>query len=82
MKQKLWKTCKMTPEAFFRSCDPQYQKKVRTDDLHQALVDLELEISERSMTKLIYILDEEQTCFVTVENFYFALEVYHSNTEL
>lgn len=80
-KKKLMKKCQMTPEGFFRSCDVMYKQSVPVDDFKYKVKELNLGMDERSLSKLVQILDEDFNGDISLDEFYFALDAFNCRTE-
>lgn len=59
----------LTPEAFFRTCDPGYKKSVPVDRFRSMLANFNLELSKGQVSRLILILDEDMEGNITLEEF-------------
>ena len=72
---------KITPEGFFRICDPDYKMSVRVDSFKEQLNRLGIKLSKGQQSRLIMILDEDLEGTITREEFYNALEAYNCSGE-
>jgi len=59
----------LTPEAFFRTCDPGYKKSVPVDRFKSMLANFNLELSKGQVSRLVLILDEDMEGNITLEEF-------------
>lgn len=81
-KQKLKKIAKLTPEAFFRVCDYSYMKEVSSMDFKNKIKEYELGLDEKTIIRICATLDEDFNGFITLEEYYFALECYNCRCEM
>lgn len=66
----------LTPEAFFRLCDEQYEKKVSKQRFQQMLKTINLQLNARQVNRLILIIDEDISGEISLEEFQNAVEAY------
>mgnify|MGYP000403192448 FL=1 len=71
----------LTPEAFFRTCDPGYKKSVPVDRFRSMLTNFNLQLSNGQIKRLILILDEDMEGNITLEEFQNGLEAYNCSGE-
>jgi Ca2+-binding EF-hand superfamily protein len=62
-------------------CDYNYQKEVSTGDFKNKLKEFELGLSEKTMARLIGVLDENYNGSISLEEYYFALETFNCRCE-
>lgn len=74
-KRKLAKI-KLTPESFFRICDYSYMKEVSTGDFKKKLGELQLNLDEKTVHRLVSILDEDFNGCITIDEYFYALDTY------
>jgi hypothetical protein len=79
--QRLKQKLKMTPEAFYRSLDVDYKKKITCDHFKQMLVKHDLQLGRRDQNRLCLILDEDLEGNITLEEYNDALEAYNCTGE-
>lgn len=65
-KKKLEKVMKISPEAFYRICDIEYQQTVTTSDFKKEVDKHDLGISEQNINRLITIFDEDHEGNITL----------------
>jgi Ca2+-binding EF-hand superfamily protein len=80
-KKKLLEKLKMTPEAFFRLCDADYEKAITTDKFMSMLKQLNLVTGKSSLERLCTIFDEDLNDEITLAEYYSALESYQVRGE-
>ena len=66
----------MTPEAFYRACDTGYEKSVPAADFKSKLEGLKLDINDRTIGRIIQILDEDYNGHISWREYIFALQTY------
>ncbi|CDW83096.1 cysteine protease family c02 [Stylonychia lemnae] len=66
----------LTPESFFRICDPDYKQSVQAAIFKDQLQKLGLKLSRGQLSRLIMILDEDMEGNITRDEYYNALEAY------
>ena len=71
----------LTPEAFFRTCDPEYKRSVPVERFKSMLNNFNLQLSKGQVSRLCLILDEDMEGNITQEEFYNALEAYNQSGE-
>lgn len=77
----------LTPEAFYRFCDPDYSQQVEVAVFKNQLTKMGLQLSKGQLSRLIMILDEELEGVIHRQDYYDALEAYnvagekHKNTD-
>lgn len=71
----------LTPEAFYRTCDPEYKRMVGVDKLKMQINNFNLQLSRGQVSRLVLILDEDMEGTITLEEFYNALEAYNCGGE-
>jgi hypothetical protein len=71
----------LTPEAFFRVCDPTYKKVISVDTFKQFMKESKLELSKGQMARIILILDEDMGNQISLVEYQNALEAYGQSGE-
>jgi len=66
----------LTPEAFYRTCDPGYKKSISVESFKAMLANFNLQLSRGQISRLVLILDEDMEGNITLEEYYDALEAY------
>ena len=72
---------KISPEAFYRICDIEYQQTVTTSDFKKEVDKHDLGISEQNINRLITIFDEDHEGNITLQEYYNALDCYFCRGE-
>ena len=72
---------KMTPEAFFRACDPKYEKKVSCSYFKVMMARYGITPSRGAQARIILILDEDMEGTISLKEYYDALEAYSCSGE-
>jgi len=62
-------------------CDYGYTQEIAVGDFKKKIKELELTISERTLHRLVQIFDEDFNGTVTLDEYFFALEVYNCRCE-
>ena len=71
----------LTPEAFYRICDPGYKKSVSVEKFKQMVESFNLQLSRGQIQRLVLILDEDMEGNISLEEYYNALEAYSCSGE-
>jgi Ca2+-binding EF-hand superfamily protein len=71
----------LTPEAFFRICDPDYARSVPVEKFKTMLAHFKLELSRGQISRLALILDEDMEGNISIDEFNSALEAYGQGGE-
>ena len=80
-KRRLMKKCQMNPEGFFRACDTMYKQNVAVEDFKHKVKELNLGLDDRTLSKLVQILDEDFNGDISLDEYYFALDAFNCRTE-
>lgn len=80
-KKLLHEKLKLTPEAFFRLCDADYEKAISCERFMSMLKQLNLVTAKSSLERLCAIFDEDLNEEITLEEYYSALESYQVRGE-
>ena len=80
-KQQLQQKGGLTPEAFFRACDVNYEQRVTSAFFKSQLYKFNLQLSRGQMSRLVLILDEDMEGTIGLEEYYDALEAYNCSGE-
>jgi Ca2+-binding EF-hand superfamily protein len=71
----------LTPEAFFRACDPEYKRSVPCERFKSMLNNFNLQLSRGQVSRLVLILDEDMEGNISLDEYYNALEAYSCTGE-
>ena len=81
LKQKLSKKKNMSIEELFRICDTNYNQEVEASLFRRYISKFKLEISAKSVDRIVGVLDEDCNGVIALKELQFALEAYGSVTE-
>lgn len=71
----------LTPEAFYRCCDPEYNRTISIDTFKKMISNFNIYLSRSQISRLVLILDEDMEGHITLDEFYNALEAYGCSAE-